>query len=185
MPSLVIPPRAAARALAVLVLLSGAAGSANAQQPHTVRVGVFVENNFSTQPGVQASYSSQHVLGGGLRFSAAYSTTRIATAFGSNALVEDRFQVGTGWHFRRNRTVSPHLAVHAGYTRFDVDDRAVFALLDNGAPFVSLLLGAEVGLLPALRVGGNVGYSPIQSSTVYPLVTSLGVSYAVRGGGRR
>jgi hypothetical protein len=125
------------------------------------------------------------VFGGAPRLSAAYSTSRLATALGSNALVEDRFQAGAGWHFRRNRAVSPHLTASAGYARFGIDDDAVFALLDGGAPFVSLLLGAEARLLPALRVGGNVGYSPLQSSTVYPLVTTLGLHYTVRGGGRR
>jgi hypothetical protein len=178
-------PRAAGHALATLVLCLGVAGSAEAQQPRTVLVGVFVESNYSTQPGVQVSYSSERLLGGGPRFSAAYSTTRLATALGSNALVEDRFQAGAGWHFRRDRTVSPNLTASAGYARFGVDDDPVFALLDSGSPFVSLLIGTEVRLLPALRVGGNVGYSPLQSSTVYPLVATLGLNYAIRAGGRR
>jgi hypothetical protein len=166
------------------MLCLGAAGTAEAQRSGTALVGVFVEHNYSTQPGVQVSYSSPRMLGGAPRLAAAYSTTRLATALGSNALVEDRLQAAAGWYFRRDRTISPHVTASVGYARFDVDDDDTFALLDSGAPFVSLLLGAEAALRPALRLSGSVGYSPLQSSTVYPLVTMIGLHLVVHRGGR-
>jgi hypothetical protein len=55
--------------------------------------------------------------------------------------------------------------------------RRLFELLDGGAVILSLLLGAEAKLLPSLRANGNVGYSALQSSTVYPLVASFGLHY--------
>jgi hypothetical protein len=178
-------PCAGRLCLAVLLLIIGAASAAEGQQPRTVLVGAFLENNYSTRPGVQVGYSSEGILGGAPRFSAAYSTTRLATAMGSNALVEDRVHAGAGWHFRRDRLVSPHVTARAGYARYDVDDGEVFALLDNGAAFVSVVLGADARLLPSLRAGGSIGYAPLQSSIVYPLVTTVSVNYALRGGARR
>jgi hypothetical protein len=155
-------PRAAGCALVTPLLGFALAGTAETQHSRTVLIGLFVGQNYSVQPGAQVSCSSRRLLSGGPRFSAAHSTTRLATALASNALEEDRIQVGVGWHVRRDRTVSPHSTAMAGYTRFAGDDAAVFALLDHDAPLASLLIGAEAKLLPALRVGGSVGYSPVR-----------------------
>lgn len=166
------------RALLLAVLLSlGATATAAAQQPPTLLIGTFLETNYSTQPGLQVSYASPALLGGKPRFSASYSTTRIATALGSNALAEDRLQAGAGWHFRTARTLSPYAGVNIGFTRFDREDEQLFELLDNSAPILSLLLGLEARLHPAIRASGSVGYSALQSSTVYPFLASVGVHY--------
>ncbi len=162
---------------AALAICSAAAPSASAQQAPVILVGAIVEKNYSTQPGVQLSYGSAALLGGRPRFSAAYSTTRLATVSGSNALTEDRVQAGAGWYFRPAGRLSPYMAANAGYARFDREDDELFELLDGGAMILSLLLGAEAKLLPSLRANGNVGYSALQSSTVYPLVASIGLHY--------
>jgi hypothetical protein len=162
---------------AALAIRLAVAPEAAAQQAPLLLVGAVVEKNYSTQPGIQLSYGSPTLLGGRPRFSAAYSTTRLATASGSNALIEDRLQAGAGWYFRPGAGISPFLAANAGYARFDREDDEIFELLDAGAPILSLLLGAEARLLPSLRANGSLGYSALQSSTVYPLVASIGLHY--------
>jgi hypothetical protein len=162
---------------AVLAICLAAVPDAAAQQAPLFLVGAIVEKNYSTQPGIQLSYGSPTLLGGRPRFSAAYSTTRLATASGSNALTEDRVQAGAGWYFRPGAGLSPYLGANAGYARFDREDDEIFELLDGGAPILSLLLGAEARLLPTLRASGSLGYSALQSSTVYPLVASIGLHY--------
>jgi hypothetical protein len=162
---------------AVLAICLMAVPDAAAQQTSMFLVGAVVEKNYSTQPGIQLSYGSPTLLGGRPRFSAVYSTTRLATASGSNALTEDRVQAGAGWYFRPGAGLSPYLGANAGYARFDREDDGIFELLDDGAPILSLLLGAEARLLPSLRANGSLGYSALQSSTVYPLVASIGLHY--------
>jgi hypothetical protein len=168
---------------AAAILLLAPAAPAGAQQP-LVLAGVYVESNYSVQPGLQVAYASPRLLGGAPRLTASASTTRFATAMGSNALVEDRLQLTGGWHFRRSARFSPYVAASGGYTRFDRDDDELFALLDNDAPLFALLAGAEARLGGPLRLHGHLGYSPVQSSTVYPLVMAAGLSYRVRGGAR-
>lgn len=152
-------------------------GSAAAQQSPEILVGAVVERNYSTQPGIQVSYEGPSLLSTRPRFSASYTTTRISTAAGSNALSEDRFQLGVGWHLRERRRISPHLGVNVGYTTFEREDQQVFALLDHRAAIVSLLAGVEARLPAGLRLSGDVGYSHLQSSTVYPLVVKVGLHY--------
>jgi hypothetical protein len=163
--------------LAVLAICCMPKPPAAAQQAPLLLVGAIIETNYSTQPGVQVSYGSGALLGGRPRFSAAYTTTRAATARGSNALVEDRVQAGAGWYFRPAGRLTQYLAVHGGYARYDRDDAEVFELLDGGGAILSLLVGAEGRLVPALRLNGHIGYSALQSSTVYPFVASIGLHY--------
>lgn len=174
-----------AGALLLIQLIGGGAKRASAQQDPTLFVGGIVESNYSTQPGLQVSYASEAIAGGRPRFSFSYSTTRLSTALGSNALTEDRFQLGAGWYFRRARRISPYLGLNVGYTRFNREDEELFALLDNSAPILTLLAGAEVTVHPSLRANANVGYSHLQSSTVYPLVAGLGLHYRLNLGRRR
>jgi opacity protein-like surface antigen len=167
--------------LAVLAIFCIATTPAAAQQDPVILLGAIVETNYSTQPGVQLSYGSS-ALGGRPRFSASYSTTRLATTRGSNALAEDRVQAGAGWYFRPASRFRHYLAVNAGYARYDREDAEIFALLDGGGAILSLLVGAEGTLGPSLRVNGNVGYSALHSSTVYPFVATIGLHYHLNRG---
>jgi hypothetical protein len=178
-------PKLMRRLLPALLMWLGAAGSAAAQRQPVILIGAYVETNYSTQPGLQVSYASPSLLGGRSRFSISYSTTRLATAAGSSALVEDRLQAGAGVYFRQARTISPYAALNVGYTRFNREDEQLFQLLDNDAAILSLLAGAEVRLLPALRASGNVGYSALHSSTVYPFVAAIGLHHHLNRGARR
>jgi hypothetical protein len=169
-------------AAAVLLLLAPAAPVA-AQHPLIV-IGTFAESNYSVQPGVQLGYSTPGLLGGAARVTASASTTRLATAFGSNALAEDRVQLSAAWLFRRGSRITPYVALSGGFTRFDRDDGEIFALLDNRAPLLSVLFGAETRARGPLRLHAHAGYSALHSSTVYPFVAAVGMSLDVRGGTR-
>jgi hypothetical protein len=162
---------------AVVVLMWGGSGAASAQSQGSVLAGLYLETNYSKQPGIQVSYSSPAILRGRPRFGAAYSTSRLAVAIGSNALVEDRLQVSAGWYFRQGRPIRPFTGLALGYTRFDVEDREIFGELDNSAVFGSLLVGLEAQVHPAVSIQGHAGLSGPQFSTVYPFVAAIGVHY--------
>jgi hypothetical protein len=149
-----------------------------------VLLGAFMERNYSTQPGLRVGLAPATGRRWQPRLSASWSTTRLTTALGSHALAEDRLQVGADWFFRQTRRISPAVGVSVGYTRFDRDDDEIFALLDNDAPIVTLLTGAETRLRNGMRVNARIGYSHLQSSTVYPVVASLGMDYPLARGRR-
>jgi mannose-6-phosphate isomerase-like protein (cupin superfamily) len=141
--------------------------------PPLVLMGAVIEKNYSTQPGIQVGYQPGGVRGH-LRYAAAYSTTRLEVAMGSNALVEDRAQLSAAWHFHPGRVVSPYAILGAGYTRFGRGGEE-FELLDNSAPIVTAGFGFE-GRLPAgVRANAGIGYSALQSSTVYPIAATVGL----------
>jgi hypothetical protein len=150
----------------------------------TLMLGFSLERNYSTQPGIQASFGGWRFGGGRPRLTLGYSTTRVEISRGAHALKEDRVQGGAAWHFRPGATLGTFAGLSLGYTRFDREDEDLFALLDNSAPIASLLVGLEARLMPGTRVNGSVGYSALQSSTVYPFVASIGIHREIRGGAR-
>jgi hypothetical protein len=143
--------------------------------PPLLLVGAVLEKNYSTQPGVQLGWQPRGDAAH-LRYSAAYSTTRAEVAMGSNALVEDRLQLSAGWHFHPTRVVSPYAHLAAGYTRFDRGGEA-FELLEAAAPILTAGFGFEGRLRGGLRGNAGLGYSALQSSTVYPIAATLGLHY--------
>jgi len=154
---------------------------ATQQATPTLLLGIFLERNYSTQPGIQASLEGGRFGGRWPRLEIGYSTTRMAISRGANALKEDRVRGGAAWHFRPDAVLGPFAGLHFGYTRFDREDENLFALLDNGSPIASLLLGLEVRVPSGTRMSGSVGYSALHSSTVYPFVASIGIHREIRG----
>jgi len=162
-----------------------AAPAAPAAEPATeLMLGFYLERNYSTQPGVQVTFGGWRLWGGRPRLTLGYSTTRMEISRGAKALKEDRVQGGAAWQFRPGATLGTFAGLTLGYTRFDREDDDLFALLDNGGPIASLLVGLEARVISGTRVSGSVGYSALQSSTVYPFVASIGIHREIRGGTR-
>lgn len=156
------------------------AGIANGQSARSIRLGPIMQKNAVLQPGIEVGYADADRLPRQLQLSFAYMSTRLAAAFGSNGLVEDRLLVGAAWMLRPRRIIKPFAQLEVGYTRFNREDGVIFALLDNNAFIASVLLGLDVQLRNSpFSVQADAGYSILQSSTVYPFVTSVGVYYRI------
>lgn len=164
-----------------LILISATFQPVLAQEASAVRVGAYIQKNAGLLPGFEVSYAPETLLRGHPRFSLGFLTSRPGSAFGSRALLEERFLLGAGWFFRPDRRIDPYIQLEAGYTRFDREDSELFALLDNDAMIASLLVGIDVRLLNSrFSIAGDAGYSILHSSTVYPFVTSFGIHYSLQ-----
>lgn len=172
----------AARLLLTLVVAIVASAPARGQACAGLCAGPVLEKNSSWQPGVAVAFRPASFASGHLRLSAAYTTTRLATALGSNDLVKDRLAVGAAWQFRPARRLDPYAELQVGRARYALDDPELFALLDNDAIFVTVGGGIEWSLLnrrAALRAGAAL--APATSSTVYPLVLASALHVALGG----
>lgn len=184
------PPSASAIrrrvAFYILCLATLVVGRPANAQLQGLRIGTHLEQNSSLQPGLELSYDNPAWLKGHPRFTLSYSTTRLATATGSNGLVKDRLLIASAWYFRPTKRIDPYLQLELGYARFNLENAEIFALLDNDAPLVSVLFGLETRWLDQ-RAGvyGDFGFSLIHSSTVYPFVASIGVNYKLHRRTRR
>lgn len=136
---------------------------------------VVFEYNSSLQPGAEVFWQpSRHT-----RLGLSWTTTRLATAWGSNDLVKDRIQFHLQSHAVPHWSVHPFARVSVGYERFDRDDEVLFALLDNDALTLAFRLGLE-GRAGPVRLFADGGFHVLQASTVYPVVTSFGMLFPLR-----
>jgi hypothetical protein len=149
----------------------------------SIPIGLVVEHNFYNQVGLRISVADDRVLSGNPRVALLYTTSRFMPMFGSNALKKDNFLFVLGWHFRPVRWIDPYVCADAGFTRFDREDEVIFAKLKNTGTLLELKLGIESALVNGLvRPWADAGFSFISSSTVYPLVFSLGLDFDIAKG---
>jgi len=137
--------------------------------------GVVFEFNSSLQPGAEVFWQATQRS----RVGVSWTTTRIATSWGSNDLVKDRLQVHLQTHAKPHWAVHPFARISVGYERFDRDDEVLFALLDNDALTLAFRLGLE-GQAGPVRLFADGGFHALQASTVYPIVTSFGMLFPLR-----
>lgn len=159
----------------VLLLLFAGSKSVSGQDLPPFLGSVVFEFNSSLQPGAEVFWSaSRHT-----RLGVSWTTTRLATAWGSNDLEKDRFQLHVQTHAVPHWSIHPFARISVGYERFDRDDDVLFALLDNDALTLAFRLGLE-GRAGPVRFFADGGMHTLQASTVYPIVTSFGMLFPLR-----
>jgi hypothetical protein len=140
--------------------------------------------NLYNENGVAVSYSNKRLKPDRLYFGFSYVTSRLGTAFHSNAIKQDNFLVSAGWYFQRKHIIRPFGRLNTGYFSADYGNK-IFDFL----PRKSLLLSADIGLcfetnLP-LKISASLGYNFITGNglsgpgTLYPLFYQLTVSWNV------
>jgi len=141
-------------------------------------IGLYAEN------GVSLSYSDKKLKPDRLYFGFTYFTSRLGTAFNTNAIKQDNFLVSTAWYFRHNHTIRPFTRLNAGY--FYSHYPEMFAIL----PHTSFLFSADAGLSfqthSPLKVAASFGYNLISGKgnnntpgTLYPLYYQLTLSWNI------
>ncbi len=141
-------------------------------------IGLYYEN------GLSLSYSNKNIKPDRLYFGFTYVSSRLGTAFNSNAIKQDNFLVSTAWYFRRNHLIRPFTRINAGYFMSDYPE--LFDVL----PHSSFLFSADAGLsfqthLP-LKIATSLGYNFISGKgnnntpgTLYPFFYQLTLSWNI------
>ncbi|MDP9047020.1 MAG: hypothetical protein M3N14_02715 [Bacteroidota bacterium] len=170
----------------ILMLLMSASLRGAHAQGSVLDLGVRLQKtvNLYSENGVAVSYSDKGLLADRLYFGASYATTRLGTAFHSNAIKQDNYLVSAAWYFRRNRVIRPFVRANGGYFSADYGSK-IFDVL----PRSSALLSSDVGIsfqtgLP-VKIGTSLGYNFITGNglsgpgTLYPVFYQLTVSWNI------
>ena len=146
-------------------------------------VGVVFEHNFYPQFGLSASVAHDLLLKGHPRLSVTVTSSRLSALAGRNVLKKENVLFSAGWYFRPGRLIDPYAAVDGGFTRFDREDDALFAMLPNTAGLFNIRAGITSSLLGGrLRPSVDGSLALVSSSTVFPLFFSIAVAYDVAKG---
>lgn len=124
--------------------------------------------------GINVEYSSSAFLGNKFHSGFSYITSRLGSAFNSNALQQDIFLFHTSYSLLENSIVNPFIKFNAGIIKADYQS-SVFDDIDNTMALTSIDLGFSYTPNLPLKAQASLGYNIITSDgtkgvgTVYPL----------------
>jgi hypothetical protein len=169
--------------LAILIIVSVYSSKA---QSSVLDVGLRLQKDVGLyhENGISVSYSDKNLKPDRLYFGFTYVTSRLGSAFNSNAIKQDNFLVSAGWYFKRDHTIRPFVRANVGY--FASDYPELFSVL----PHTSLLFSTDAGLsvqthLP-LKLSASLGYNLISGKgnnntpgTIYPIYYQFTFSWNI------
>jgi hypothetical protein len=134
--------------------------------------------NLYNENGVAVNYSNKNLLADRLYFGFSYVTSRLGTAYNSNAIKQDNYLVSAAWYFRRQSIIRPFIRLNTGYFSADYGSK-IFDLL----PRKSLLFSSDFGLSfetgTPIKITTSLGYNAITGNggsgpgTLYPVFYQL------------
>ena len=169
---------------ALLILLAVTACYSAKAQNSVLDIGLRLQRDIGlyNENGIAVSYSNKKVLPDHLYFGFSYFTSRVGTAFNSNAIKQDNFLFSAAWYFKQNHIIRPFVRLNTGY--FTSDYPAIFEVL----PHSSLLFSSDAGLCfqthTPFKIATSVGYNFIYGQgnnnvpgTLYPLYFQITLSW--------
>jgi hypothetical protein len=123
--------------------------------------------------GIIVEYAPKNLLNDQLSFGATYVSTRIGSAYNSNAILQDNIVLHSTYLFSSS-SLAPLIRLNAGYCFADYES-SLFDEIDTSMPLLSIEAGASYTFDIPLTVQASLGYNLITSDgssgigTVYPL----------------
>ena len=141
-------------------------------------VGLYNEN------GISVAYSNKNLRPGRLYFGFTYITSRLGTAFNSNAIKQDNFLLSSAYAFRYKHRLKPFLRANVGYFMADYGNE-IFDVLPHKSPMLSTDFGLSYQRNSPLKVQTSLGYNFITGDgvdgpgTLYPLYYQFTFSWDI------
>ncbi len=129
--------------------------------------------NMYNENGITLEFTPKNLLNDQLSFGATYVSTRIGSAYNSNAIIQDNILLHSTYLFSSS-SLAPLIRLNAGYCFADYES-SLFDEIDASMPLLSLETGARFAFDVPLIVQAGIGYNLITSDgssgigTVYPL----------------
>lgn len=160
--------------------------SAQSTKQQNLKAGIVLQKTQSLywENGVGFDYSSANVFDNKIHFKATFLSSRLGSAFNSNAIKQDNFIVGADWRFLSEKDLQILVGLNTGVFKAHYDD-PIFDVLPSSA----ILLSAETGLTyqfkfpmsAVLSVGYNLrsGDGVGIPGTLFPVFYKLGLYYSL------
>jgi hypothetical protein len=141
-------------------------------------------HNLYFENGITVDYTSTKLWDKRIHLGLSYVTSRLGTAFHSNALKQDNYLGTFQFNFRRGKVVSPILKLNAGYFYVNLED-PIFSDLPHTSALLSIESGILINLKLPIRPALSFGYNLITGDglsgpgTLFPLFYQLSISYKI------
>jgi hypothetical protein len=135
--------------------------------------------------GIGTDFCSEALLHKKLHLKLSYASSRLGSAFNSNAVKQDNYGIGLDWRFRAEKNFQIFTGFNSGFFHAEMED-PMFDIL----PHNSLLLSAETGFSYKFKVpmaiSCSAGYNMINGNgidspgTLFPLFYQISAYYLIR-----
>jgi len=171
---------------AVFVLLSVSLLKAQTAKPYELAVGLRFQKTEQLywENGVGADFTSDFLLHKRIHLKLSYATSRIGSAFLTNAIRQDNVVIGADWRFRSDKDFQLFAGLNTGFFHADMELPQFDVLPHN-----SMLLQLETGLFYKFKfpvaTSLSVGYNLINGDgvnvpgTLFPVFYQLSVFYYI------
>ncbi len=171
---------------AVFVLLSVSLLKAQTATPYELAVGLRFQKTEQLywENGVGADFTSDFLLHKKIHLKLSYATSRIGSAFLTNAIRQDNVVIGADWRFRSDKDFQLFAGLNTGFFHADMELPQFDVLPHN-----SMLLQLETGLFYKFKfpvaTSLSVGYNLINGDgvnvpgTLFPVFYQLSVFYYI------
>jgi len=161
--------------LAIWVALFFFSISSRGQSP-ILDIGVRLQKtvNLYMENGVAARYSSPQLMYDKLYFGFTYFTSRLGTAWGTNAIKQDNILLSASYYIRKDKIIRPFAGVNVGYFHASYEYK-IFRDLDNQSVMLSPEFGINIDAPVPFKANVSFGYNLITGNgvngagTLYPL----------------
>jgi hypothetical protein len=129
--------------------------------------------NMYNENGITVEYTPKNLFNDQLSFGATYLSTRIGSAYNTNAIIQDNIVLHSSYMFSSS-SLAPLIRLNAGYCFADYES-TLFDDIDASMPLISLEAGVRYAFDVPLIMQAGIGYNLITSDgssgigTVYPL----------------
>lgn len=134
--------------------------------------------------GLTLDFASPKIAGSRIHLGASYATSRLGSAFRSNAIKQDNYLASIAFHFRHKRQFQPFARINGGYFHADYE-YAIFDVLPHESYLLSFDAGMSYQCTFPLTVGASAGYNAITGDgasgpgTLYPVFYQLSLYYTI------
>jgi len=154
-------------------------------QTHELSVGFRVQKSVHLywENGFSADYTNTQLHNNQIHIGFSYCTSRLGTAWHSNAIKQDNYLIYGAYQFRKEKVWQPLLKLNTGYFVSDMEFE-IFEVL----PHQSALLSLEGGIVikptnTPIKLNASLGYNFITGNglsgpgTLYPLFYQFTLQY--------
>jgi len=134
--------------------------------------------------GIGLDYTSDFLMKKKIHIKMSYASSRIGSAFGTNAIKQDNYLIGADWRFRSDKDFQIFVGSNTGFFHFDTEN-PIFDVLPNNSMLLSLETGLfykfKFPLATSLSVGYNIinGDGVSKPGTLFPVFYQLSVFYCL------
>jgi len=138
--------------------------------------------NLYYENGISVQYTDDNLISQRLFIGFSYVSTRLGSAWGSNAITQDNFFLSSTYIFRPEKTIQPFGRLNAGFFYADLEEE-IFSDLSN----TSILLSPEAGLSfntkSPFKLAASLGYNILTGDgvkgpgTLYPVFLQTTLSW--------